>query len=154
MRLIATLCLLFSLGCSVASAKDQEPHQISLDARFDAIRAEIVREVERGDLYREISSAEQTSLFDQLTQLDALIKAGQMADPAGRQSAEQLQASINALLARVAEDSKLVCRRERGLGSNIPTRVCMTVAARRRQEEAASKDDVRRQMDSPGGSGR
>lgn len=154
MRRIATLCLLFSLGCGVAFAKSQEPHQISLDARFDAVRAEIVRELERGDLYREISSAEQTSLFDQLTQLDALIKTGQMADPAVRQSAESLQASINALLARVAADSKLVCRRERGLGSNIPTRVCMTVAARRRQEAAASEDGIRRQLDSPGGLGR
>ncbi|MBK9495049.1 MAG: hypothetical protein BWZ07_01569 [Alphaproteobacteria bacterium ADurb.BinA280] len=142
------LLLLLWTGVAV-SAKDQEAHQIALDGGFASTRDAIIKEVERGDLYREITEAQKQTLFAGLDEIDRRLQTRTGASD----EAKKLQQDLNALLLQVAADSKLICRRERGLGSNIPTRICMTVAARKRQEEAMSKDDLRRQLASPNGSG-
>lgn len=46
------------------------------------------------------------------------------------------QEKINTILTRAHADSRLICRRERITGSNFPQNVCMTVAQRRKAEEA------------------
>lgn len=47
------------------------------------------------------------------------------------------QEKINTILTQSHADSRLVCRREKTVGSNFPKNVCMTVAQRRQAEEAA-----------------
>ncbi|HUH90339.1 MAG TPA: hypothetical protein VLZ76_06750, partial [Lysobacter sp.] len=42
---------------------------------------------------------------------------------------------LNQILARAADDSRLVCRRERPTGSKMPVNLCKTVAERRRVRE-------------------
>lgn len=131
------------------AAKDDQAHQVSLDSGFADTRAAIIREVDRGDLYREITDVQRKTLFAELDEIAGLMGASSSPSQGDQATLQRLQNSVNELLVRVAEDSKLVCRRERGLGSNIPTRVCLTVAARRRQE-AASQEAMRRQQASPG----
>ena len=47
--------------------------------------------------------------------------------------------TINTLMARGHADSRMVCERHRPIGSNRPTRVCMTVAERRRVREQTER---------------
>lgn len=152
MSIKLSLGLFVCLWAGALAAKDDEAHQISLDGGFADTRAAIIREVDRGDLYREMTDAQRKSLFAELDQIAALMGASSSPSQGDQAVLQRLQNSVNALLAQVAEDSKLVCRRERGLGSNIPTRVCQTVAARRRQE-AAAREEISRQQVSPGGLG-
>jgi hypothetical protein len=63
-------------------------------------------------------------------------------------SADQLavvfndQALINAILTQAGEDSRLVCTRERPVGSRRPITHCVTVAEKRRHRE-----EVQNEMD-------
>ena len=51
------------------------------------------------------------------------------------------QADVNAYNANVVADSdKLVCSRERIIGTNIPQFICMTVRQRVRMQEEAQQD--------------
>lgn len=60
------------------------------------------------------------------------------------------QADVNAYNSTVtAESDKLVCTRERVVGSNIPQFVCLTVAQRDRLREQAV-EDVRQLVDELG----
>ncbi|MBS9727203.1 hypothetical protein, partial [Stutzerimonas stutzeri] len=45
----------------------------------------------------------------------------------------------NTILTRARADSRMVCRRERSTGSNMPQSVCMTVAQRRKAQEDSRK---------------
>ena len=49
------------------------------------------------------------------------------------------QERINTLLTKALEDSRLVCRRERKVGSHRMITECMTVAERRQAYESAQK---------------
>lgn len=55
------------------------------------------------------------------------------------------QELVNGLLTRAREDSRLVCRREKTVGSNLPVSVCHTVAERRRQSDDSRDHLVRAQ---------
>lgn len=70
----------------------------------------------------------------------------------GKKSAKELQPEertelttalerINTL-AKEAEDERMVCTRERKVGSNFPVNTCMTVAERRRQREQSQQSMV------------
>jgi hypothetical protein len=59
--------------------------------------------------------------------------------PAQRVELFNTQETVNRLLTRAAEDSRLVCKRERRTGSNYVTSACQTVADRRRQREAGAE---------------
>lgn len=52
------------------------------------------------------------------------------------------QELINTLLTSAAADSRLICRREKTLGSNMRGNSCLTVAERRRRQQE-SQDQVR-----------
>lgn len=56
------------------------------------------------------------------------------------------QELVNGVLTKAREDSRMVCRREKTLGSHMPTNQCMTVAERRRQTDVQQRQfmDMRR----------
>ena len=49
------------------------------------------------------------------------------------------QEVINPIMTRAHPDSRMVCRRERTTGSNMPQSVCLTVAQRRKAQEDSRK---------------
>jgi hypothetical protein len=59
------------------------------------------------------------------------------------------QERLRVLLGQAEEDSRLVCRRERVLGSNMPRNVCMTMGERRRAAEDAQNSIRRGQASGP-----
>lgn len=50
------------------------------------------------------------------------------------------QEIVNTVMTQAHEDSRLVCNRERAVGSNLPTQVCRTVAQRRTDREDAKQE--------------
>ncbi|WMJ70294.1 hypothetical protein [Stenotrophomonas sp. 24(2023)] len=50
------------------------------------------------------------------------------------------QQVVNMVLTQAREDSRLICRREKALGSHMATTQCMTVAERARQKDKAQRD--------------
>lgn len=60
-------------------------------------------------------------------------------NPTERTEVFNHQEVINITMARAHEDSRLVCEQRRAIGSNRPTRVCMSVAERKRAREESEK---------------
>ena len=92
------------------------------------------------DLYSELSRNDRDAVRGALGRIEAAV-AGKASiselDDATRVEVFNDQELINTILTQAAEDSRMVCRREKKLGSNMPTNVCMTVAERRRAMERA-----------------
>ena len=76
-------------------------------------------------------------VVDALGRIDALLGKGGHASLPDKDKIEVFndQDLINTLLTQAREDSRLVCRRERPVGSNRPQNICITVAARRQARE-------------------
>ena len=107
---------------------DFEPGQ------FEAQRAKIEAGM-RGEQYREISTENRSKVVAALDRIgDAFADASSEAElaPEVRASVAADEALVNETLAEAAADSRMICRRERRVGSNMPTNVCKTAAERRR----------------------
>lgn len=108
--------------------------------------SEQIREVElalASEKYSEVSladkSAVQTSLNQIRTQMGDHERVEQL-PPHAQVAIFNEQEKINTILTRAHADSRLVCRRERTVGSNMTTNHCMTVAQRRQAQDAARKN--------------
>ena len=138
----------FAAALAVASAvpASQPDHQEVRfgPAQFAAQREAILKGM-LGETYRELSDEDRRSVLDALERMEARLE--------GITSLEQLdkrvqtavfndQELINTLLTEAAEDSRLICKREKFVGSHRTTNVCVTVAERRRLA-AAAQDEMR-----------
>lgn len=92
--------------------------------------------------YSELTAVQRESVRAALESIERLM--------AGRESSSQLnpaeqvvlfnhQEEVNTVMLRAHEDSRMVCRREKSVGSNMPTNVCMTVAQRRTSRNDAER---------------
>lgn len=108
-------------------------------AHFEAQREAIIEGIS-GETYRELSDEDRATVLEALTRMQDRL--------AGVDSLEQLdkrdqtavfndQDLVNTLLTEAAADSRLVCKREKFVGSNRTTNVCITVGERKRLAEAA-----------------
>ena len=66
---------------------------------------------------------------------------------------DQAERSADAAAARQAEDERVICRRERVLGSNRPQRVCMTRRERTELRDAARNIHDRVMQETPSSTG-
>ncbi len=120
----------------------------SLDVHspFESQRQQILGDLDGGEKYSEISKQDADKVRGALSRM-----AQQLASVEGAVSglsADQLavvfndQELVNAILTQAGEDSRLVCTRERPVGSRRPITHCMTVAEKRRHRE-----EVQNEMD-------
>lgn len=100
-------------------------------------RLRIMNDLQGGEVYSEISAENRMRVVDALGRIDALLGKGGHASLPDKDKIEVFndQDLINTLLTQAREDSRLVCRRERPVGSNRPQNICITVAARRQARE-------------------
>lgn len=137
---LALPLLLAMLLPAFASADEYEA--VTFDpSRFAAQKAAIESDLSEG-LYSELSRTNRDAVRSALARIEAAV-AGKSRiselDDATRVQVFNDQELINTTLTQAAEDSRVVCRREKKLGSNMPTNVCMTVAERRRAMEHAQQ---------------
>ncbi|MCK7595587.1 hypothetical protein [Pseudomarimonas salicorniae] len=136
---LALAAATLSAGLATAADDRKHSHYIFSPSHFEAQREAIIEDM-RGRTYRELSDEDRDTVLAALERM-----AGH---PAGVSRFEELdkrvqttvfndQELVNNLLTQAAADSRLICKREKFVGSHRTTNICLTVAERRRLTEAA-----------------
>jgi len=135
-----------SADAKIDSQGKSSAGSLNVHSPFDTQRRQILSDLDGGEKYSEISKQDAEKVRSALGRM-----ATQLASADGTVSglsADQLavvfndQELINAILTQAGEDSRLVCTRERPVGSRRPITHCMTVAEKRRHRE-----EVQNEMD-------
>ena len=139
--LLAAGMLLAATGTAVA----QGALEIQSQRPFDTQRQAIVDDL-GGDKYSEISAQDKATVIQALERIASRIGDGSK-DLAQLGEDDKVavyndQALVNNLLTQAGEDSRMVCRREKTIGSQRVQNQCMTVAERRRHRDAAQSTIV------------
>jgi hypothetical protein len=135
--------ILYSLVASTAFATSRKDGAaLNLNTSFTQQKDQIERELGDGEIYSEISSQDRATVREALNGIaDKLERAGSVEGLTAQQKADVFndQERINTLLTKAIDDSRVVCRRERKVGSHRMITECLTVAERRRAYESAQK---------------
>lgn len=145
------LLLLSMLGLAVASfqalAAAPEAAVQRLDVGnpampFEVQRAAIVTALNDGTTYSEMSGEDRRRVQATLDRIAAILRDRPVTALTELDRVELFnqQEVVNALLAGAREDSRMVCTRERKVGTHRATSVCMTVAERRRAREYVQQE--------------
>ncbi len=139
-RMLSIAVLLCVAGATQAKEKGSKE---AVQMNSTAPVAEQIQEVERAigsERYSEISMEEKSAVRQALSRISTLMGEHTHISEVSPQTKTDIfnqQEKVNVILTQAHADSRLVCRRERSTGSNFPQNVCMTVAQRRKAEEAA-----------------
>jgi len=139
MRVLVLIVLSFVLGVGSAMA-DGAMQGLQTQQQFVAMKTQVIKDLNDHDKYKEITPEDQKTLMNALNRMDG---RWQNADPSGQLTpAEQTamandQEVVTSILTHTAEDSRLVCERVATIGTNLPKRVCKSVAQRAREMKAA-----------------
>ncbi|UOV06523.1 hypothetical protein MUU77_15040 [Pseudoxanthomonas sp. F37] len=136
-----------SMNAASGGASDA-PQQLNVTVPFERQKEKIIADLGNGETYAEIKPEEQVEVRNALTRIsDALQKAGGVDQLSAEDKAKVFndQELVNTILTRAHEDSRLVCTREKKVGSHRITNTCKTVAERRRDREE-SQGALRRNM--------
>ena len=140
--LLRTPLLLAALIAGPALAAKSEHQNVSFSpAHFEAQREAIIEGI-RGKTYRELSDEDRQSVLEALARMEdrlAGVDRIEQLDKRDQTAVFNDQELVNTLLTKAAADSRLVCKRERFVGSNRTTNVCITVGERQRLAEAAQE---------------
>jgi hypothetical protein len=141
---IALLALLVPAGASA------QTKAVDVAKPFEEQRRQVLADLNE-DKYREISVEDRSAVTAALGRILQHLQT--QPDPAqlpehNRVAVFNDQSLINTILTQAAADSRLICRRERTVGSNMPQNNCLTVAERRRQKNNA-QDSVMRMQRTP-----
>lgn len=143
LRLIALALL---LGTGLVHAKSKTPEArlelapTATAQEFAAQRESIESAIADKEAYAELRAEDRRMVVTSLDQIAARLAASEsvQALPADQQTALAAeQAEVNQILERAHADSRLVCTREKEMGSNFRRNVCLTVAQRRRNADQA-----------------
>lgn len=148
MLLTAAFCLPVSMS-AMASPKGE-----NLDLRKPASEqlSKLRQELGDGKTYSEISPEDKSRVQVALARMEDLLGGRSSADGLAETDKVALfndQERVNTILTKAREDSRLVCKREKTLGSNMPANQCMTVAERRRRAEKDQRE-IQRMQRGPG----
>ncbi len=143
---IAALALLVSANAlaSIDSGQRERDERVLLDVNlsFEAQRQAIEADLKDGKTYSELSDKDRVAVNEALDRMEtALASAGGVTGLDAEQKVRVFndQELVNSILAKAGDDSRLVCRREKQIGSNRITTQCMTALQRARQTEEARK---------------
>lgn len=134
----------------IDSGSDGSPTKLNLSGSFEEQRTAILKDLDGGKVYAEITAKERGDVKEALARISGALQA-----PSGVQGLNDEEKTrvfndqelVNSILTRAGEDSRLVCTREKKVGSHRPTTQCLTVAERRRMAEAGQ--DLMRQQKIP-----
>ena len=138
--------VLVALAASPLSFAAGKGHEIPLDpAQFSQTRAQLEETMRKTDDYSELSMSQRRQLGEILDRMEQTLEGQGSANALDAATREQLvgdQQKANAMLAKAAEDSRQICKREKRIGSHRYTTTCVTVGERRRQQEAVERNAV------------
>ncbi len=100
-----------------------------------------------GETYKEITGQQQAEVLAALGRIESVLGGATTLDDLTRQERADLfndQEVVNTILTQAREDSRLLCTREKTVGSHRPTTICVTVAERRRNRDLSQAEFQRR----------
>lgn len=144
-RTLLAVALLVSPAMSAMAAPAAKSRPLQEGAPYVEQRQRIVGDLQKGDVYSEITAEDRASVLAALARIDAKLANGERANlsEVDKVAVFNDQELVNTVLTQAREDSRLICRRERVIGSNMPQNVCITAAERRRARDN-SADAMRR----------
>jgi len=125
-------------------ARDASGGKLDVQSPFEAQQQRILNDLAGGEKYAEISPGDATKVKEALGRMSSQLARGDGTVDA--LSAEQRvavlndQELINAILTHAGEESRLVCKREKPVGTRRAITHCITVAERRRHREEAQNE--------------
>ncbi len=126
---------------TTAAAQGRKAKDAPVQMDMNAPIAEQISKVEAAladENYSELSNEDKFTVQQALGRIklktDTVQTINQL-NPQAKTEVFNEQEVINTLLTKARADSRMVCRREKSVGSNFPTSVCMTVAERRRRAD-------------------
>lgn len=127
-----------SMGSSSSRDAFAPDKGLDMTRSFEEQRQGIIKALDDGKTYREISTQDKQAVRASLDHISYLLRDGQSVERLSETTKVEVfneQEKINTLLTQARADSRLICRREKVVGSNRPISHCMTVAERRRARE-------------------
>ncbi|MBO9747618.1 MULTISPECIES: hypothetical protein [Xanthomonas] len=121
---------------------------LDLDKPFKPQAEQVRTDLADGEKYSEISQDERAKVGAALDRIEAAFQTQpdiQALQPEQLAAVRSDQEFVTRILTRAREDSRLICRRERAIGSQMSTKQCMT-AAQRRCQTTVSQDDISRRQ--------
>jgi TolA-binding protein len=134
-----TLALMLSLGLAATVQAKAQKEAVRMDATMPV--SEQIRRVETAmgsEDYSEIGLEDKSRVQQALNRIKVKMNGREKVDELAAQERTDIfneQEIVNTIMSRAQADSRMVCRRERLTGSNMPQSVCMTVAQRRKAQE-------------------
>ncbi len=131
--LIAVMALPAALASAAPASKPLQEGGSYIEQR-DRILADL----RGGETYSEIKLEDRNRVHSALQRIDSKLATD---GPVRLSEVDKLavfndQELVNSILAKAKDDSRLICRRERPVGSNRPQNICITVAQRREARES------------------
>lgn len=104
---------------------------------FAQQRDRILADLSAGKIYNEIKPRDRAKVLDALKRIGLVLdpESGKRVTEPDRLQAFNDQELVNEILTQAKDDSRLICRRERLVGSNRPQNICISVAQRREARE-------------------
>lgn len=135
--------LLLVAALWMALLSDASANVDSRTQKLDEIREQqtvLQAEVRGGrGAFKDMAAPDRDSLLAKQDRVLTLLQGRQSIDQLSEAERLELFNTLEEIKGVVtnAEDSRMVCQRVKVVGSNLPQRVCMTVAQRREQQEQA-----------------
>jgi hypothetical protein len=145
-KLIFGGLFLFAMGCPAsamiasASVNDAKSDALVVTSAFAEQRQAIEKKLADGKTYTEISSNDRSMVRDALTRISMALDSAGSVDALSEMQKTSVfndQETINNILTKAGEDSRLICDRVAPVGSHRKITSCSTVAERRRERESS-----------------
>lgn len=130
------------LFAAPAVAADGALLDVAAGKSFEEQRDKIMVDLADGETYAEISADDREKVATSLRRIQRVLgEKGSMSalHPDERVELVNEQERVNNILSQAGADSRMVCTREATVGTRLATRVCRTVAERRRLQDASRK---------------
>ncbi|SDQ55580.1 hypothetical protein [Pseudoxanthomonas sp. CF125] len=135
---LAFISLLLAMVSGPAFAATTRASVDVAEGAFAEQRKAIEADLADGETYSEISTEDRATVNQALDRIAGLFQTYGSVERLSWEDRTQMfndQEQINNILTKAGEDSRLVCRREKKVGSHRVTTQCSTVANRRRAME-------------------
>lgn len=140
MRRLVLVMLVLAIPMAAHAASSTT--QVDVTGGFAEQKKNIEADIAAGEVYSEISQQHMRDVRGALERItDVLEEEGSVDKLSEAEKAAVFndQELVNTLLTQASEDSRLICRREKKVGSHRTTTQCATVAERRRISEETTK---------------
>lgn len=139
-----------SVSATTASVAKTGADVLDVSGSFAEQRQDIEKKLADGKTYSELDSKQRSLVKEALVRISIALESGGVAKLSEAQKAAVFndQETINSILTKAGEDSRLICDRVAPVGSHRKVTTCLSVAERRRMREN-TQDSMHRVQTAP-----